>query len=72
VILGIFLVAFYLKSVRANAVFYAALIVEAGIILLFWKSQIGFLWLCVIGALGVVILSLCFKAAIPARKKEGD
>lgn len=57
VILGIFLVAFYCKRVKGQAVFWSALVIEANIILLFWKSNIGFLWLCAIGALGVVILA---------------
>jgi SSS family transporter len=62
VILGIFLVAFYCKSVKGHAVFYSALIVELGIILLFWKSDIGFLWLNLIGALGVVAVALIIHA----------
>jgi solute:Na+ symporter, SSS family len=66
VILGIFLVAFYVKYVQSNAVFYAALIVEAIVISLFWldangKIGLGFLWLNVVGALGVVLLSVVFQ-----------
>ncbi|MDI3322065.1 sodium:solute symporter [Pinibacter soli] len=62
VILGIFLVAFYCKSVKGNAVFASALIVELAIILLFWKCNIGFLWLNLIGALGVVVIALIIHA----------
>ncbi len=72
VILGIFLVAFYCKPVKGNAVFYSAVIVEIGIIILFWKSDIGFLWLNMIGAIGVVLLSLIlhatFKAVVLSKK----
>lgn len=57
VILGIFLVAFYCKRVGGQAAFWSALVIEGFIILLFWKSTIGFLWLNAIGALGVVILA---------------
>ena len=56
VILGVFLVAFYLKQVKGNAVFISAVVIE-----LFWKSSIGFLWLNAIGALGVVILALILQ-----------
>jgi SSS family transporter len=35
VILGIFLVAFYLKFVKSNAVFYAAILTEIGVVTLF-------------------------------------
>jgi solute:Na+ symporter, SSS family len=57
VILGIFLVAFYCKWVAANAVFWSAIIVEFGILLLFWYSSLGFLWLTAVGALGMILLS---------------
>jgi len=63
VILGIFLVAFYVKRVGGPAVFASALIIEAGIILIYILNQKGiinlsFLWLNVVGAAGVVLLSL--------------
>lgn len=57
-ILGIFLVAFYLKSIRSNAVFYAALIAEAGVIAVYIADVISFLWLNVIGCLLVMIFAL--------------
>jgi solute:Na+ symporter, SSS family len=61
VILGVFLVAFYLKHIKGDAVFISAILVEIGIIVLFWKSSIGFLWLNLVGALGVVVLALIFQ-----------
>lgn len=61
VILGVFLVAFYLKRVQGHAVFISAIIVELCIVLLFWKSSIGFLWLNAIGALGVVLMALLLQ-----------
>jgi SSS family transporter len=62
VILGIFLVAFYLKKVNGNAVFIAAIIGELIVITFFLLDKyniigLGFLWLNVIGALVVVLLS---------------
>jgi solute:Na+ symporter, SSS family len=61
VILGVFLVAFYLKHIKGDAVFISAILIEIGIIILFWKTSIGFLWLNLIGALGVVILALILQ-----------
>ncbi len=61
VILGVFLVAFYLKHIKGDAVFVSAVIIELCIVLLFWKSSIGFLWLNAIGAMGVVILALLLQ-----------
>jgi SSS family solute:Na+ symporter len=63
VVLGIFLVAFYAKKVCGNAVFIAALIVEAGVITLHLLNENGsislsYLWLNLVGAMGVVLLAL--------------
>ena len=68
VILGIFLVAFYCKQVKANAVFIAAIITELIVIALFTLDKfeiigLGFLWLNVIGAVLVVLFSLIFQLA---------
>jgi Na+/proline symporter len=72
VILGIFLVAFYCKQVKANAVFVAAIITELIVITLFTLDKmniigLGFLWLNVVGGLLVVafslLLQLVFKKA---------
>ena len=65
VILGIFLVAFYMKKVGGTATFIAALIMELFVVVLFFNEKlpffnflpdISFLWMNAIGALGVVIL----------------
>jgi len=67
VILGIFLVAFYLKKVSGTPVFISALITEAFVISIHLLNQrgivnISFLWLNAIGALGVVGMSLVLQA----------
>ncbi len=59
-ILGIFLVAFYLKWVRGTATFYAALIAESLVVLSFMFTHISFLWYNVIGCFGVIIFSMLF------------
>ncbi|MBL7759345.1 MAG: sodium:solute symporter [Sediminibacterium sp.] len=66
VILGIFLVAFYMKKIQGNAVFWAAVLGEIFVIALFLLDKynvigLGFLWLNVAGALAVVFLSWCFS-----------
>ncbi len=68
VILGIFLVAFWIKQVKANAVFIAAVISELLIILIYKLDVISFLWLNVIGALLVIILSLLLQLLLPSFK----
>ena len=60
-ILGIFLVAFYMKRANGSTVFTAALITEASVILIYWLDIVSFLWLNVIGALLVVAIScVCY------------
>jgi SSS family solute:Na+ symporter len=67
VILGIFLVAFYCKKVKANAVLIAGILGEIIVVILFILDKkeiigLGFLWLNVVGALTVVLLSLILQA----------
>jgi SSS family solute:Na+ symporter len=64
-VLGIFLAAFFLKHVRGHAVFIAALISQATVVVLFMASSIGYLWYNVIGCSLVVVLSLALQLAMP-------
>lgn len=54
-ILGIFLVAFYFKRITGTPAFWAALLAEAGVIIVYLLQIVSFLWLNVIGC-GLVIL----------------
>ena len=74
VILGIFLVAFYMKRVKEEAVFYAAIVIELLVITLFVLDKkgiigLGFLWLNVVGALGVVLLGAVLQWVLPKRRE---
>jgi Na+/proline symporter len=69
VILGIFLVAFFFKQVRGNAVFSAAVLSEMCIIALFFGDKmgyfsLGFLWLNLIGPALVIGISVLFQHLI--------
>jgi SSS family solute:Na+ symporter len=70
VILGIFLVAFWIKHVRGNAVFIAAVISEILIFLIYALNIISFLWLNVIGAFLVIVLSLLLQPILSFSKKK--
>jgi hypothetical protein len=75
VILGIFLVAFYLKSIRGSAVFYSALIGEVLVLTIYLLDKFnvigfGFLWLNVVGAMAVVLLSWLMQKLIPSKQRE--
>lgn len=61
-ILGIFLVAFYLKRIGGHAVFVAAVLSELIVTTVYYLKIVSFLWLNVIGALSVILLSLLLQA----------
>ncbi len=54
VILGIFLIAFWMKNIQANATFYASIVAELCVIIIYKANIVSFLWLNVIGALLVI------------------
>jgi solute:Na+ symporter, SSS family len=64
VILGVFLAAFWLKNCKANAVFCSALISQVLVIIIYLQDVISFLWLNVIGALLVLLLSVVIAPLI--------
>ena len=69
VILGIFLVAFWIKYVRGNAVFIAAALSELLIILIYNLNIVSFLWLNLIGVILVILLSVIIQSVLPGGKK---
>jgi len=66
-VLGIFLVAFFVRRVQATAVLIAAIVAQATVITLFFSSDIGFLWFNVIGSAVVVLLSLVAQLFVSAQ-----
>lgn len=62
VMLGIFLVAFYLKRVGGWAVFRAALLGEVLVIGLYSQTDLAWLWLNAIGAMAVVGLAVVLQS----------
>jgi solute:Na+ symporter, SSS family len=60
-ILGIFLVAFWMKGVKGTAVFYAAIATEL-FVFIAWNLEImAFLWLNVLGCLLLMLLAWCIQ-----------
>lgn len=70
-VLGIFLVAFFVRHVQATAVLIAALVAQASVIALFFTTDIGFLWFNVIGSGVVVLLSLIVQLFVRAEATSG-
>ena len=71
VILGIFLVAFWIKFVKGNAVFIASVISELLVILIYNLNVVSFLWLNVIGVILVIFFSVLMQLVLPSKKEIG-
>lgn len=63
-VLGIFLVGFYVKFVKAQAIFIGAVISQLTIFYIFYLDVVSFLWLNFIGAMLTIILSSILQYAI--------
>ena len=60
-ILGIFLIAIFIKTIRANAVFYAAILSEIIVLIVHSQEWVSFLWLNVIGAVLTVLTAVMIQ-----------
>jgi len=70
VILGVFLVALWLKFIKGNAVFYAAIVSEILVIVIYKMEIISFLWLNAIGALLVMLLSIAIQILVKEKAPQ--
>jgi SSS family solute:Na+ symporter len=72
-LLGMFIVAFFLKRVGGSAVFWAALAAQAVVLAIYFTGkaspahEIGYLWLNPIGCAACVIFSLLLQAILPVK-----
>ena len=60
-ILGIFLIAIFIKTISANAVFYAAILSEIIVLIVHSQEWVSFLWLNVIGAVLTVLTAVMIQ-----------
>lgn len=72
-VLGIFLLAFFLKFVKGNAVFIAAVVTQVAVIgiyyfLVYKTEMIGYLWLNFIGCVMVIVLAVLIDQILPNKK----
>ena len=66
-ILGVFIVAFYIKWIKGNAVFISALISEAIVIYIYYLDIVPYLWLNLIGCVLVVVIAAALQATLPKK-----
>lgn len=67
VVLGIFLVAFFVKKVGGTAVFSAAIIAQIVVIVLYLTLNISYLWFNLIGCAACVILSIVIQHMVNSK-----
>ncbi|MBT8298339.1 MAG: sodium:solute symporter, partial [Maribacter sp.] len=77
-VLGIFLLAFFFRYVKGNAVFFAAILTQLLICITYYnliyiypsgQEKLGYLWLNFIGAVLVIVTALSFEALDRVLKK---
>jgi Na+/proline symporter len=69
-VLGLFLAAFFIKRVGANAAFVAALIAQITVLVVYFTDfvEIGYLWYNLIACFLVIVLSLMLQPIVGGRK----
>jgi solute:Na+ symporter, SSS family len=67
VVLGLFLVAFFLKWVGGSAVFWAALSAQTLVVTLYNTLSISYLWYNLIGCAACMLFSVLLQLILPAR-----
>ncbi|WP_046755500.1 sodium:solute symporter [Kordia jejudonensis] len=61
-VLGIFLLAFFFKKIKGNAVFTAAVITQIAIVAVWWIDLMPYLWLNLFGCVLVIIIATILQA----------
>jgi Na+/proline symporter len=69
-VLGIFLVGFYIKYIKANAIFMGAVISQFLIFYIYYLEIVSFLWLNFIGATLTVLISLAIQLFLNQKNKN--
>jgi len=63
-VLGVFLLAFFIKYVKSNAVFYAALITQVIIIYFWYIDLMPYLWLNLVGCAIVMFIAIIIQTVM--------
>jgi SSS family transporter len=69
-ILGVFVVAFYLKNIKGNAVFIAAIAAEILICICGYFELVAYLWLNAIGCILVIVIAAVINPLFPQKVRE--
>jgi Na+/proline symporter len=72
VLLGLFVVAFFLHRVGGSAVFFAAVAAETLVLVMYFSLNIGYLWYNLIGCAACIAFSVTLQAMLPPRPRAGE
>jgi solute:Na+ symporter, SSS family len=72
VLLGLFVVAFFLRRVGGSAVFFAAVAAQALVIVMYFSLNIGYLWYNLIGCAACIAFSVALQAVLPPRARADE
>ncbi len=72
VLLGLFVVAFFLRRVGGSAVFFAAVSAQALVIAMYFSLNIGYLWYNLIGCAACIAFSVALQAVLPPRARADE
>ena len=68
VVLGLFLIAFFIKHVAGTAAFWAALVAQALVLVLYIELTISYLWFNAIGCAACIVFGLLFQAVLDSTR----
>ncbi|MBU2920651.1 sodium:solute symporter [Winogradskyella psychrotolerans] len=66
-VLGIFLLAFFFKYIKGNAVFFGALITQAIVVIGWWLDWMPYLWLNLFGCIVVITIAHLLQILLPKK-----
>ena len=78
-VLGVFLVGFYFKFIKANAIFYSAVISQLSIFIIYYytihiyptgEEKLGYFWLNFIGSIMTIVLGLIIQILFKLKPKR--
>jgi SSS family solute:Na+ symporter len=70
VMLGLFVVAFFVRRVGGTAVFWAALAAQTLVFILYFKLTISYLWYPLIGCAACVLFALLLQCVLPRAETQ--
>jgi len=72
VLLGLFVVAFFLRRVGGRAVFFAGVTAQTLVVAMYFSLNIGYLWYNLIGCATCIAFSVALQSVLPPRARADE